>query len=231
MSAISDRYHEVLTRVTAAARRAGRDPGSITVVAAAKTFSADAIRELATAGGRDVGENYVQEAKRKIAETSDVALRWHCIGRIQRNKAAAAVELFGLIHTLDRIDLATELDRAAVRRGVRARCLIEVNVGGEASKAGVAPEELPRLVDACGRLSSLQVDGLMTIPPAGSLDEARRDFARLRVLGESLSRLRPPNVQFKELSMGMSADFEAAIAEGATMVRIGTSIFGARVRA
>lgn len=230
MSGIGDRYREVSERVAEAAIRSGRRPDSVTVIAAAKTFGADAVRDFLAAGGRHVGENYVQEARRKAESIGSTDLHWHFIGRLQRNKASAAVGLFGVIHTLDRLELGLELDRAGSRRGVRVRCLLEVNLEGEATKAGVRPDALPGLVDDIGRLDHLDVIGLMTIPPPGAADRGRGSFARLRGLGEQLSRLRPANVQFKELSMGMSADFEAAIEEGATMVRIGTSIFGPRNR-
>lgn len=225
---IAERYRAVVERVAEVATRAGRAPDSVTIVAAAKTFGAEAVRQLAAAGGCDVGENYVQEARRKRADLALPDLHWHLIGRLQRNKAGAAVELFDLIHTLDRVELGRELDRAASRRGIRVRCLIEVNLAGEATKAGVAPQALPRLIEEIGSLAHLDVLGLMTIPPPCAADGGRRSFAALREIGERSSRLRPDNVQFKELSMGMSADFETAIEEGATMVRIGTAIFGPR---
>lgn len=227
-SGIAERYRAIVERVAEVASRVGRAPDSVTVVAAAKTFGPEAVRQLVAAGGRDVGENYVQEARRKRTDVRGPDVRWHLIGRLQRNKAAAAVELFDLIHTLDRIELGRELDRAASRRGIRVRCLIEVNLAGESTKAGVAPQALPRLVEEIGSLAHLDVLGLMTIPPPRAADGGRRSFAALRELAGRASGLRPDNVQFKELSMGMSADFETAIEEGATMVRIGTAIFGPR---
>lgn len=228
MTGLAERYREISHRVAEAAARSGRRPESITLIAAAKTFGVDAVSELFAAGGRDVGENYVQEAKRKAAELPEADLRWHLIGHLQRNKVSTALDLFHLIHTLDSIDLGRELDRVAGRRGLRARCLVEVNLANETTKAGVDPDGLPRLVEEIGALQNVDVMGLMTVPPRADVDRGRSRFAKLRELAERLSRLRPANVQFKELSMGMSADFEVAIEEGATMVRVGTSIFGPR---
>jgi pyridoxal phosphate enzyme (YggS family) len=219
----------VIERAAEAARRAGRRPDEILVLAAAKTFGAEALREVAHAGGRDFGENYVQEAAGKALALADVPdLRWHFIGRLQRNKARAAVELFDVIHSLDRLDLARVVDSAAASTGRCARCLVEVNLGGEATKGGIEPAKLERFLGDLPPLRSLSVEGLMTIPPPGSAEESRRCFARLREIAERLSDLRLPNVRLKELSMGMSGDFEEAIAEGATIVRIGTAIFGRR---
>jgi PLP dependent protein len=225
---IADRYRTVVARVTEAAIRARRDPGEVTIVVAAKTFSVDAIREVTAAGARDIGENYVQEARRKAADLDAESVRWHLIGRLQRNKAALAVKLFHLVHSLDRIELARDLNAAAMRAGVHARCLIEVNLGEETTKGGATIDALPSLLEAAAMLPSLEIHGLMAIPPPGTLEESRRSFAKLRALRERLCRLRLPNVRLKELSMGMSADFEAAVEEGATMVRIGTAIFGRR---
>jgi pyridoxal phosphate enzyme (YggS family) len=199
------------------------------VVAAAKTFGADALRDLIRAGGRDIGENYVQEAAAKArALGASAGVRWHLIGRLQRNKARAAVDIFDLVHSLDRVDLARALDRAASSAGRRIRCLVEVNVGDEVTKGGVRPADLAEFLEALAPLSSLSVEGLMSIPPPTSSAESRRAFARVRELAERARDLRLPNAQLKELSMGMSGDFEEAIAEGATIVRIGTAIFGRR---
>jgi pyridoxal phosphate enzyme (YggS family) len=185
--------------------------------------------ELVEAGGRDIGENYVQEAAAKARVLGAPAgVRWHLIGRLQRNKARAALELFDLVHSLDRVDLARALDRVASLRGRPARCLVEVNVGDEVTKGGVRPEDLAHFLEALAPFSSLSVEGLMSIPPPVSSAENRSAFARVRELAERARDLRLPNVQLKELSMGMSGDFEEAIAEGATIVRIGTAIFGSR---
>ena len=227
---IAERYRAVVARAAEAALRAGRQPEEVTVLVAAKTFDAAAIREVVRAGGRDVGENYVQEAARKASELSIEVegLRWHMIGRLQRNKASVAAKLFHLIHSVDRIELARSLDRAAREKGSPVRALVEVNLVGEVTKGGVEPGTLERFLGELATLDHVRVEGLMTIPPPGSPDASRRAFARLRELGLALSRLRLPNVQLKELSMGMSGDFEEAIAEGATIVRVGTAVFGPR---
>lgn len=227
-SPIGERYRAVVERVGEAAERCGRRPQEVTVVAAAKTFGVEAVREVIAAGATDIGENYVQEARRKAKDLPRDAARWHMIGRLQRNKAAQTVTLFHLVHSLDRPELARELDRSAFRAGVRARCLVEVNLAGEPSKGGADPGSLDVLLEQIAPLRHLEVLGLMSIPAPGTLDESRRSFARLRALRERLAGLRLPNVRLKELSMGMSADFEAAIEEGATIVRIGSAIFGPR---
>ena len=212
-----------------AARRAGRRAEDVTVVAAAKTFGTEAVCELVQAGGRDIGENYVQEAAAKArALAGSAGVRWHLIGRLQRNKARAALGIFDLVHSLDRVDLARALDHVASLRGRSARCLVEVNVGDEVTKGGVRPDDLAHFLEALATFPSLSVEGLMSIPPPVSPAQSRRAFARVRELAERARDLRLPNVQLKELSMGMSGDFEDAIAEGATIVRIGTAIFGDR---
>jgi hypothetical protein len=208
----------VRTRIAAAAARAGRDPADVRLIAVSKTKPVEMIRSAIAAGVRDIGENYVQEAIAKRAAAGQGAA-WHLIGPLQRNKAGRALETFDLIHTVDSVALGAALARHAGARGGKARVLVEVNVGGEATKHGVAPDELPELLERL-RDPSLSVEGLMTIPPPGSAETARQCFRRLRALRDA-ARLR-------ELSMGMSDDFEIAIEEGATMVRVGRAIFGAR---
>ncbi len=225
---IAERYREVSERVSEAALRAGRQPSEVTIVVAAKGFGAEALRQVTGAGARDVGENYVQEALRKERAVEFPGLRWHMIGRLQRNKAKQAVRLFDLIHSLDRLELARALDSSAREMGMAARCLIEVNLDGEPSKGGVPVDSLPELLAAVSSLPGVEVRGLMAIPTPGEPRESRRRFARLRTLRDDLGGLRLPPVELKELSMGMSADFEEAIEEGATFVRIGTAIFGPR---
>jgi PLP dependent protein len=225
---IAERYQAIVGRVAAAASRAGRRPAETTIVVAAKTFGAEALRAVAEAGARDIGENYVQEAARKAAATGLPGVRWHMIGRLQRNKVKQALRLFDLIHSVDRVELARDLDSCAAAIGITARCLVEVNLGGEPSKGGVPVDSLRRFLDATAAFSRLEIRGLMAIPPPGTFDESRRRFAELRSLRDDLGDLRLPHVQLKELSMGMSADFEAAVEEGATFVRIGTAIFGPR---
>jgi PLP dependent protein len=225
---VAERWREIRGRIGEAAARAGRDPAEVTVVAAAKTIPAATVAEAIAAGVRDVGENYVQEAAAKRGAVG-VPVRWHLIGRLQRNKAARALGIFEWIHTLDSVALAEALERAAVRAGRTARCLVQVNLGGEATKGGIPVDELESLCTAVAGRRGLQVEGLMTVPPpAADAEENRRHFAHLRELLERVARLRLPGVQPKELSMGMSADFEVAVEEGATFVRIGTALFGPR---
>jgi hypothetical protein len=209
-----------------AAGRAGRDPGSIRLVGVVKTVSAERVQEAVALGLEDLGENRVQEAERKIAVVGR-SVRWHMIGHLQRNKAARAVELFDRIHGIDDRELAEALSRHAVRAGRTLPVLVEVNVSGEGSKFGVQPERLPELLDAIVELRGLAVDGLMTVGRmVERAEEARPTFARLRELRDrAAARLGRP---LPELSMGMSADFEVAVEEGATMVRVGTALFGSR---
>ncbi|HUE39230.1 MAG TPA: YggS family pyridoxal phosphate-dependent enzyme [Candidatus Binatia bacterium] len=228
LAAIAERYRAVVERAAQAAIRAGRRPADITVVVAAKSFDVEAVRAAVTAGAEHVGENYVQEAREKARRLAELPIRWHMIGRLQRNKAKQAVALFDLVHSLDSIELASALDRAAAEASKIASCLVEVNVGAERTKAGVAIDELEALLEHAAALPNLRIRGLMTIPPPGTASAARASFARLRALRDRHDDLRLPNVQLKELSMGMSSDFEQAIAEGATLVRVGTAIFGPR---
>jgi pyridoxal phosphate enzyme (YggS family) len=217
------RVREAIER---AAGRARRDSAAIRLVAVVKTVSAERVREVVALGLEDLGENRVQEAERKIAVVGRGA-RWHMIGHLQRNKAARAVELFDRIHGVDNVELAAALSRHAALAGRTLPVLVEVNVTGEGSKFGVHPERLPELLDAIVELPGLRVDGLMTV---GRLveraEDARPTFARLRELRDrAATRL---GRELPELSMGMSADYEVAVEEGATMVRVGTALFGTR---
>jgi PLP dependent protein len=223
---ISERVAEVCARIDEAAIRAGRSPGSVRLVAVSKTKPPEAIRAAYAAGQRDFGENYVQELTQKAEALADLPdVRLHFIGALQRNKAKQAVSAASVIHTVDRAELAAELERHAGTLGRTVDVLLEVNVGGEASKAGCAPEAVPALLEAARRAPHLRVVGLMAIPPYLDDPEAVRPFfARLRALRDSLEA---PEL-LPELSMGMSHDFHVAIEEGATIVRVGTAIFGAR---
>ncbi len=209
----------VRARIAAAARRAGRDPASVRLIAVAKTKSAALVQAAIAAGVTDIGENYVQEAVAKRAAVVDGGARWHLIGHLQRNKAAKAVEAFDCIQTLDSAPLGAALARHAAARGRALRVLVEVRLGGEATKSGVEPAALPALLDAV-RDPHLVIDGLMTVPPPGTPERVRPYFRELRALAARAG--------LRELSMGMTDDFEVAIEEGATMVRIGRAIFGAR---
>jgi pyridoxal phosphate enzyme (YggS family) len=208
----------VRRRIAAAAARAGRDPGGVRLIAVSKTQPAERIEAAITAGATDIGENYVQEAAAKRAAIS-VPARWHLIGHLQRNKAARALEIFDLIHSVDTVSLAEALARHAALRGTPARALVEVNVGGEASKRGVSPDALPALLERL-RDPYLVIEGLMTVPPPGTPERARGYFRQLRALRDAAG--------LAELSMGMTDDFEIAVEEGATMVRVGRAIFGER---
>jgi hypothetical protein len=208
----------VRARMAAAAARAGRAAASVRLIAVAKTKPVELVRAAVAAGAGDIGENYVQEAVAKRAALG-TAVCWHLIGHLQRNKAAQALATFDLIHSLDSVALGETLARHAAARALPARVLVEVNVGGEASKHGVASAALPALL-ARLRDPYLAVEGLMTVPPPGSPADSRRYFRQLRDLRDAAG--------LRELSMGMTDDFEIAIEEGATMVRVGRAIFGER---
>jgi len=219
VSRIADGLREVHERIERACARAGRSASEVTLVAVSKTHPADAVREAYAAGQRVFGENYVQELAGKAPALADLSeLRWHFIGHLQRNKVKDVVRVGALVETVDSLRLAQELDK---RTSARVPVLLQVNVAGEAQKSGCAPDELDALVPAVRALSKLELRGLMTVPPLGEAPEASRPhFARLRALAE--------RHRLTELSMGMSADLEVAIEEGATIVRVGTAIFGAR---
>jgi PLP dependent protein len=213
-------------RIAAAAERAGRPPSDITLIAVTKTVEAARIREAFTAGLSDFGENYVQEARAKIAEipADPDKICWHFIGHLQSNKAKYSVELFSLIHSVDNYQLAQEIDKQASKRGKTQRALLEVNLSGSPTRAGVVPEQALTLAEQVARLKNVRLQGLMGMAPATEDAEgARSHFARLRRLWDEL----PPENR-RVLSMGMSGDFEIAIEEGATHVRIGTALFGRR---
>ena len=194
-------------------------PAGVRLVAVSKTQPASAIREAYAAGQRDFGENYAQEWREKADALADLAdLRWHFIGGLQTNKVKYLAGRVAYVHTVDREELARELSRRFAQKGAVARVLLEVNTGGEASKSGCAPADAPRLRDAVRALPAIEVAGLMCIPPAG--EDPRPHFRLLRALRDRLG--------LAELSMGMSGDWPVAVEEGATMVRIGTAIFGAR---
>jgi len=207
---------EVTARMEAAARRAGRDPRSVTLVAVSKTKPLEELLAAFEAGVRHFGENRVQEAEAKFPHLPAGAGR-HLVGPIQSNKANRAARIAGVLHAVDSEDVARRLARAAANEGKRLAVYVEVNTGGEGTKAGVTPAEAPALVEAVRSLPELDLEGLMAIPPPG---DTRPHFAALRSLAESLG--------LAGLSMGMSDDFEAAIEEGATVVRVGTALFGSR---
>jgi pyridoxal phosphate enzyme (YggS family) len=223
-SEIKARLDAVRGRIDAAARRADRDPASIRLVLASKTQPPEAIRAAWKAGARDFGENYVQEAISKRDALADLRdIRWHLIGHLQTNKAKLAAKTFALIHSLDSARLADALAHA--QSTTRVRALIEVNLAGKKSKTGADPDEVASILDAAR--DRLEIEGLMTIPPPSATPElARPYFAQLRAIREQLAI--QSGLALSELSMGMTEDFEIAIEEGATIVRVGRAIFGER---
>jgi pyridoxal phosphate enzyme (YggS family) len=224
------RLAEVRHRIDARARGAGRDPAEVKLIAVSKTHPPELLRRAIAAGVRDLGENRVQEADAKILEIGRETVRWHLIGHLQANKARRAVLLFDLIHSLDSASLARRLDRLCQETGRdELPVLIQVDLGGEATKSGVSQKELPELIEAVGACVRLRLQGLMTLPPFFEDAELVRPFfGRLRVLRDEFRARGVFGSGEGELSMGMSHDYEVAIEEGATMVRVGTAIFGER---
>jgi pyridoxal phosphate enzyme (YggS family) len=225
MSQIKENLLRVMERIEKAAQRSKRDPSEIKLVAVSKTVEAARIKEAIDAGVSILGENYVQEAKRKIEEIGR-SVAWHFIGHLQSNKAKYVVYFFDMIHSLDNIPLAEELSRRAEQADRMIKVLIEINLSGEATKFGTDEGEILNLARRILQLSHLSLEGLMTMPPYFDSPEMSRPYyVKLRELKERLVR---EGIPMKELSMGMSNDFEIAIEEGATYVRVGTAIFGPR---
>jgi PLP dependent protein len=219
------RVREVIAE---AAGRSGRSPADVRLMAVTKTVDDDRIAEAMRAGVDIIGENYVQEAKRKL-ETMGKACEWHLIGRLQTNKAKYAVRLFDMIHSVDRLELAAEIDRRAREAGIVMRVLIEVSVAGEETKSGIPVADALPLVRAVAPLPNLSVRGLMTMPPwFDDPEEARPCFRALRELRDRIEAEGIPRVSMRELSMGMTGDYGVAVEEGATIVRVGRGIFGDR---
>jgi len=231
---ISVNVAAVLERITSAARRAGRNADGVTLMAVTKTQPPERIREAYEAGLRIFGESRVQEFAGKVDTLRDLkAAEWHMIGHLQTNKAAKTAELFRAVDSVDSLKLAEKLDAAARALGKKLDVLIEINVGGEAAKSGVAPDSLAleELLTAASRLEALAFRGLMTVPPFTDNPEGGRPyFRKLRQLRDVISARKLPGIAMDELSMGMSHDFEVAIEEGSTCVRVGTAIFGERGR-
>ncbi|MDX1432109.1 MAG: YggS family pyridoxal phosphate-dependent enzyme [Gammaproteobacteria bacterium] len=226
MSSIAQSLAEIRNRVTIMERRHGRAPGSVRVVAVSKTKPASAVREAAEAGQRDFGENYLQDAVAKIEALEALALTWHFIGPIQSNKTRPIAARFAWVHSLDRARIARRLSEQRPATLPPLEVCIQVNVSGESSKSGIEPDRLTELAREVGELPRLRLRGLMTLPPpCDDFETQRRPFRKLR---ELLDELNASGLDLDTLSMGMTHDMEAAIAEGATWVRIGTAIFGAR---
>jgi pyridoxal phosphate enzyme (YggS family) len=231
---VSDNVAAVRERIDAAARRAGRNPEEIALMAVSKTHPPETIREAYEAGLRIFGENRIQEFAGKVDALLDLRdADWHLIGHLQTNKAAKAVDLFRAVDSVDSLKLAEKLDATARKLGKNLAVLIEINVGGETAKSGVAPESaaLEELLLAAPRLESLQFRGLMTVPPFTDDPEgARPSFRKLRELRDMIAARKLPGISMDQLSMGMSHDFEIAIEEGSACVRVGTAIFGSRTK-
>ena len=227
-SSLRARLATVRDRIAAAASRAGRDPASVRLVAVSKTFSAEHVRAAAGAGQIDFGENKVQEALQKIDATSDLSIRWHLVGHLQSNKAKK-VGRFDMIHSIDSAELLRTVDRTAEAAGRTIEVLVQVDLAGEATKHGAREDELPAIFAQARDGQSARVVGLMLLPPAVEDPQAARPFFRaLRGVRERLLEAGVDPSMLRELSMGMSHDFEVAIEEGATIVRVGSAIFGSR---
>ena len=226
---IARNLEEVRTRIGAAARRVNRDPGEITLIAVSKTFGVDRVRAAYSAGQRDFGENKVQEALQKVGETADIQIRWHLIGHLQSNKVRKAASPFACIHSIDSLDLLRRLDAAAADTGATPDVMVQVDLAGETTKFGAPLEDARRIVDAALSCRAARLIGLMLVPPWDEDQERTRPwFVRLRSLRDEWIAGGVPRDALRHLSMGMSHDLEAAIEEGATMVRVGTAIFGRR---
>jgi len=228
MTMIGDKLQQVRTRIVTACTAAGRDPASVRLLAVSKTFDADAVRAAHAAGQRAFGENYVQEGVAKIEALADLRaeLEWHCIGPLQSNKTRVVAEHFDWVHSIDRLKIAERLAEQRPAGLPPLQCCLQVNVDGGANKSGVTPEDALALAQAVAALPRLRLRGLMAIPePAADFESQRALFLRAAAVFE---QIRGAGIEVDTLSLGMSADLEAAVAAGSTMVRIGTAIFGQR---
>jgi PLP dependent protein len=227
MTSPAERLQAVRDRIAAAARAAGRDPAEVGLVAVSKTWPAAAVRELAALGQADFGENRAQELSSKAAELADLPLRWHMVGQLQRNKAAAVARLGAVVHSVDRVSLARTLARAGVETGRPVEVFLQVDLGGPegelAARGGADPAEVPALADAVAAEEGLALRGLMAVAPRGVAPGPA--FARLAALAE---RVRADHPGARDLSAGMTADLEEAVAAGSTLLRVGTALFGTR---
>jgi pyridoxal phosphate enzyme (YggS family) len=227
--ALKIRLSDIKGRIKKAAVDCGRDPDAIRLVVASKTIPEDTIREAIKAGVEILGESYIQEAGDKINTLSSYPVSWHFIGHLQSNKAKYAVKLFDMIHTVDSLKLAKELNKQAKKINKIQKILIQVNISMESTKSGIYEEDAQKLIKEISLLENLSIKGLMTMPPFfNNPEEARPYFSALRNLRDKIRNEAIKNVNMQELSMGMTVDFEVAIKEGATLVRIGTAIFGER---
>ena len=226
---MKQRLEQIRERIRQAAESCNRDADSVRLVAVSKTIAADIVKEAIDAGVTILGENYVQEARDKFKALAQYPVSWHFIGHLQSNKAKYAVRLFDLIHSVDSLKLARELDKQAGKLDKIQQILVQVNISAEDAKSGIPTDEAPRLIAEISQLKNLAVKGLMTMPPYFyQPQKVQPFFAALRNLRDQIREQTLPNVSLDELSMGMTGDFEVAIKEGATLVRIGTAIFGER---
>ena len=228
---IFQNLQDVRRRIDAAAQRANRPASSIRLIAVSKTFSADHVRAARAAGQLDFGENKVQEGLGKAAEINDASIKWHLIGHLQSNKAKKAAATFAAIHSVDSVDLVRRIDTAAAEAGTAPELLIQADLAGEETKFGAPEADIPAIADAALACRAARLTGLMIVPPwSDNPEDVRPWFRRLRELRDSLVARGVPAGSLAELSMGMSHDFEAAIEEGSTVVRVGTAIFGRRAK-
>lgn len=228
---IKENLQTIRHRVEAACTKSGRNPDEVTLLGVSKTFSAELIREAVDAGVSEIGENYVQELLRKKEELTESGIRWHFIGHLQSNKVKYVADWIHLIHSVDNAGLAREIDKRAAQSGRIIDVLVEVNTTGEQSKFGLRPEATADFVESIGGLENIRVSGLMTIGPfLPDPEDSRPAFSTLRQLRDEIARKKQHNAPMHHLSMGMTGDFEVAIDEGATIIRIGTAIFGKRPR-
>ena len=228
-SAIARNLEAVRQRIASAARRAGRDPEAVTLVGVSKTVPVERVREAIAAGLLDLGENRVQEAREK-APSLPAKVRWHLVGHLQSNKAAHAARLFKVVHSIDSVEILGKLDQAASKEGRRIDALVQVDLAGEATKFGIEEGRIDEVLDAAASCGSVAVRGLMNLPPYDpDPEKARPHFRRLRRLLEE-ARARHPGLALDRLSMGMTEDFEVAVEEGSTLVRVGRALFGERPR-
>ena len=228
-SNLKNRLEHVNQRIKQAAETCTRQADSIRLIAVSKTMPAEIVEQAIKAGVTDLGENYIQEAREKINTLAMHSVRWHFIGHLQSNKAKYAVRMFDLIHSVDSMKLATALDKYAQKIAKIQPILVQVNVANEATKSGIEVEATSHLLKEISQLENIAVKGLMTMPPYfNAPDRVRPFFSALRSLRDQIQKEQIPNISVDELSMGMTGDFEVAIREGATMVRIGTAIFGER---
>ena len=228
MSQIAANLTIIEKRIANAASKAGRNAQDIKLIVVSKTVDTERIKQAIEAGATILGENYIQEARNKIKEIGQGA-RWDFIGHLQSNKAKYAVDLFEMIHSVDRLSLAQEINRVAEKKGKKVRILVQVNISGEETKSGINPQKVRTLIGEIASMRNLSLEGLMTMPPYfNDPENARPYFTALRELRATILKESTGDIILQELSMGMSGDFEVAIEEGSTMVRIGTAIFGER---